>query len=539
MKEIADDKERVKELQMHFGRRVISDARALVEQWFSLREQHWQADWYHQFSSKLQRLEKSAQRYEQPNLARIAADIRGIFEQCDMARAPKSQMIAALADHISQLTQVAARHTDPNSTAKLAFIRQDVYVAIADAEMAESVLQQLESFGIHAEITADPDSLQRARAYRRPLAVVIDFNFFAHEGGLALMERLQHDQQRKIPAIFYLREEPSMAQRLAAIRVGGQGFINNDVSLMRTVEKLERDAHSRVPDPYRVLIVDDSKTQSMHAAQILNAVGIITEAVFDPLTLFEHIDDFQPDMILMDMYMPQCNGVELATVLRQLPQYDRIPIIFLSAEEDVAKQMAAMAEGGDDFLTKPVRPEILVATVQHRCKRNRAMRTWMERDSLTGLYDHSHILQRLQAELHRAERQKTHLSFAMIDLDKFKAVNDTYGHPAGDRVLKNLSLLLRQRLRKTDIIGRYGGEEFVVILPETDAEHARQVMTELLHAFKDVRHPVGEKDIQCSFSSGVAQWIPGEAASDLSVRADTALYAAKEQGRSRVEVSQP
>ncbi|WLD56935.1 diguanylate cyclase [Salinispirillum sp. LH 10-3-1] len=537
MTELRNEKQMVKELQRHFGRRVISDARGLVDQWYGLRTQQWQEDWFTVFCSRLLRLEKSAQRYDQPDIAVLAAAVRGLVNNCSASRAPQSNVIAELADYISQLTQLAARHSDSKVPGKAAFIRQDVYVAIEQPEMAQAVVQQLLSFGIQAELTPDPESLQKARAYRRPLAILIDMNFHGVDGGFNLIRELQHDQAHKIPVIFYHKEVPSIMQRLQAMRVGGKGFIDNDLSLMRVVERLERDAHTIVPDPYRVLIVDDSKTQSMHAGHTLNAVGIITQAVLDPMTLFEHIDEFRPDMILMDMYMPQCNGVELATVLRQQPQYDRLPIIFLSAEEDVAKQMAALAEGGDDFLTKPVRPEILVATVQHRCKRNRAIRTWMERDSLTGLYDHSHILQRLQVEVQKAERQKSPLSFVMIDLDKFKTVNDTYGHPVGDRVLKSLSLLLRQRLRKTDIIGRYGGEEFVVIMPETPGTDAALVMQDMLQAFIEVRHPVGEGDINCSFSVGVAELLSGEAVSSLSVRADEALYTAKENGRSRIELA--
>lgn len=537
MTELRNDKDTVKELQRHFGRRVISDARALVDQWFSLRTQQWQEEWFAAFDNRLQRLEKSAQRYDQLEIATLSASIRALLDSCAAHRAPQSGVLADLADQISQLTQLAARQGDSQVPSKAAFIRKDVYVAIADPTLAHTVMQQLMSFGIHAELTPDPDSLQKARAYRRPLAILIDMHFHGQDGGFNLIQVLQHDQAQKVPVIFYHPQEPTILQRLQAMRVGGKGFMSNDLALMRVIERLERDAHTLVPDPYRVLIVDDSKTQSMHAAQTLNAVGIITQAVLDPMTLFEHIDEFRPDMILMDMYMPQCNGVELATVLRQEPQYDSLPIIFLSAEEDVAKQMAALAEGGDDFLTKPVRPEILVATVQHRCKRNRAIRTWMERDSLTGLYDHSHILQRLQAEVQKAERQKMPVSFVMIDLDKFKMVNDTYGHPAGDRVLKSLSLLLRQRLRKSDIIGRYGGEEFVAIMPETEGQDAAAVMEDMLQAFMEVRHPVGSGEITCSFSVGVAQWRQGETVSELSVRADEALYRAKEKGRSRIELA--
>lgn len=537
---MSDDtnKQKVQALQEHFGRRVVGDARAVIDQWYQLPVLHWTSSWLAGLHSRVERLDKSAERYGRSDLSSAAKALLDILVHCDNRSAPSSEQLSALAEAIGVLSQSAMRQNDQDTPGQWAFVQREVYVAISDPVVAEELKGQLMSFGIKAEVTADLDALNQARAHRRPLAVIIELDFQGPDTGLDIVADVQADCGERLPVVFYHPDPPDMARRLKAVRVGSKAFITRDSGLMRLIERLERVSRSAVLDLYRVLIVDDSRTQALHASQILNSVGMITRALSEPLALLETIDEFRPDIILMDMYMPDCNGVELATVMRQQRQYDRLPIIFLSSEEDVSKQMHAMAEGGDDFLTKPVHPKILAATVQHRCKRNQAIRNWMERDSLTGLYDHSHLLQRLQQVINQAERQGTPLAFVMLDLDKFKAVNDTWGHAVGDRVLRNLALLLRQRLRKTDIIGRYGGEEFGVVMPETHPADAKAVMESVLQSFQAIRHPVlNENDdtIRCSFSGGIAGWQPGETGSELAIRVDRALYVAKENGRSRLE----
>ena len=215
-----------------------------------------------------------------------------------------------------------------------------------------------------------------------------------------------------------------------------------------------------------------------------------------------------------------------------------IPIVFLSAETDPIKQMAAMSRGGDDFLTKPIEPDHLIAAVTSRAQRSRVLRSLMVRDSLTGLLNHTATKEHLDIEMSRAQRNNTQLSFAMIDIDRFKSVNDTYGHAAGDRVIKSLARLLLQRLRKTDIVGRYGGEEFAAILVDTDGPTAMNVLNEIRAHFAQIRHQGEEKPFSVTFSCGLAAsppWIDADALADA---ADKALYEAKRSGRNQVVASE-
>ena len=195
---------------------------------------------------------------------------------------------------------------------------------------------------------------------------------------------------------------------------------------------------------------------------------------------------------------------------------------------------AAMRIGAEGFLTKPVVPDELVAAVVIRAERMRTLRGLMARDSLTGLFNHTMTTQLLENALSLARRDSGVLSLVMIDIDGFKAVNDTWGHPAGDQVLMALSRVLQQRLRVSDIIGRYGGEEFAVILQNADPQQAARLIDALREDFARVDFYSGEHGFHCTFSAGVAQLHGSETSMDVLQRADKSMYLAKRSGKNRV-----
>ena len=260
------------------------------------------------------------------------------------------------------------------------------------------------------------------------------------------------------------------------------------------------------------------------------SVNIVT----DPLEIMQPLIEFDPDLVLLDLYMPQCNGLELAQIIRQLDKFVGTPIVFLSSEANLDKQLHAMSLGADDFLVKPIAPQHLILTLANRIHRHRVLCSLMVRDSLTGLLNHTAIKEQLNLDMARARRTNTPLSCAMIDIDHFKRVNDTYGHATGDRVLKNIARLLRQRLRETDVVGRYGGEEFTVIMSATDAAAAATVMNDIREDFSRLAHVSEGREFFITFSCGVADMSSTTEGGQLGEAADRALYEAKHTGRNKV-----
>jgi diguanylate cyclase (GGDEF)-like protein len=409
-----------------------------------------------------------------------------------------------------------------------------IYLVDDDEVQARVLASQIGYFGYNVRIFLSLADLKALIRQAPPDALLMDITF--PEGKMAGTETIAELRETclaDIPVMFIsINDEPIC--RLQAVRAGGQAYFTKPVDVGALIDALDHLFFRMAPEPYRVLIVDDSPVQAGVNALYLKQSGMETFIATDPMQVLPVLKDFNPELILMDMYMPECSGMELARMIRQIEAYLCIPIVYLSSETDRDRQLEAVGLGGDDFLVKPIRPAHLVAAVSSRIERYRGLRTLMLRDGLTGLFNHTTTKERLIQEVSRAGRQNTRVSFAIIDLDRFKSVNDTHGHPAGDRVLKSLAHLLVRRLRGSDVVGRYGGEEFAVILPNTTAREAAALMDELRATFEKIRHRASGAEFSATFSCGVSSFPPCQTPAALTESADRALYAAKAKGRNQV-----
>lgn len=424
---------------------------------------------------------------------------------------------------------VSGRHTESNRLRR-------VLLVSGDERFCAELGGQLSQFGFDVTSCRQVPGANDFVADERPDAFIVDIDTL--EADTRSVLRALDGGGAQAPAAVVLSRDTGIAPRLAAVRAGASAYLAKPLELTRLLDILEALTTDLQTEPYRILIVDDSaQLAALHAHQ-LDAAGMRTRVVTDPTQVIATIDDFNPELILMGVHMPKVSGPELAAVIRQYDNYIGTPIVFLSTETDKEQQLLALGRGGDDFLTMPIEPEHLVAAVRTRAERYRALRSFMVRDSLTGLLNHTNLKERLDGELARAARHHAPLSFAMIDLDHFKRVNDRYGHPTGDRVLKSLARLIRQRLRRTDIVGRYGGEEFAVILPDTDLATALGILEDLRADFAEVRHSADGGEFQITFSCGIAGFPAYRNAVALNDAADKALYDAKHAGRNRVALAE-
>ena len=526
-------------LKHHFAQRVIHQARQILEIWQRLQRSEWSTADLAELSEANLRLLRFAERFEQPEHTQLARHIGQSLEAVDANRGRLSSgLITDLNRLMQRLSRTGLRQGDQLDQTFLPPLRKPIYVMLQDHDRAERLAKQLEFFGLTAQALDSVAAFRSSMVERLPAAIVMDVDFSGAGVGLQLAAEAQVGREEPLPLLFFSLHETDTPTRLAAVRAGGQEFLTGTLEASSLLEKIEVLTCVAQYEPYKVLIIDDSRAQALHTERLLNSAGIVTRTLIEPIQAMAELADFQPDLIILDMYMPACTGTELAKVIRHNDRYVSVPIIYLSAEDDLDKQLDAMSEGGDDFLTKPIKPRHLIATVRNRAARARSLKARMVRDSLTGLYNHTHTLQLLEDARFRAERDGLPLSFAMIDIDFFKKVNDTYGHPMGDRVIKSLALFLKQRLRKTDHIGRYGGEEFAVVMPDTDAESARRVLDEIRQRFAEIQYSAQPHDLSCTFSCGIAQLAPQLDGKLLSQQADLALYVAKHGGRNQVAIYQ-
>ncbi len=414
-----------------------------------------------------------------------------------------------------------------------------IFVVDDDPQVVHNLALQIGHYGYSVESFSRPGDLVAALKNATPSAIIMDLGF--PEGRLAgaeILEEVQEGREPRIPVLF-LSGRGDFEARLMAVRAGSEAYFTKPVDMSRLLDRLDVLTKRQVRASYRVLIVDDETELASYHEAILQQAGMTTAVVTDPLDVMDTLDVFRPELILMDVYMPRCNGLELAKVIRQNDAFIDVPIVFLSSETDIDRQLSAMSRGGDDFLSKPIQPSHLIISVSLRAERYRVLRTFMTQDSLTGLLNHTRIKEQLDIEVVRAQRQGLVCTLAMIDIDNFKFVNDTYGHPAGDQVLKSLSYLLKQRLRKTDFVGRYGGEEFAIIMGDTDGEMAKTILNDIRSNFSQVRHKYGDNEFAVTISCGLASFPHYEQCSELIYAADRALYEAKRSGRNQVVCAPP
>ena len=291
-----------------------------------------------------------------------------------------------------------------------------------------------------------------------------------------------------------------------------------------------------------ILVVEDDEDARMVLTELLRPRYDV-DAVGDGETALKRAAELNPDLVLLDLFLPGMDGFGALTGLRRNSKTADTPVIFLSAQGDAETKSQGLSLGAADYLAKPFSEQELMARVDRTLKltaQKEHFRALAQTDGLTGLPNFRSFHARLEEEVSRAHRYGHPLACAMVDLDGLKEINDKLGHAAGNRAIVALADAVREELRDTDFAARYGGDEFVVLLPQTNETQGAQFAERLRRRLVEVSQDAG---LPVRGSIGVAAVNAGEldsadAAEDLLRRADEALYRAKRSGRDRVEVAQ-
>lgn len=409
-----------------------------------------------------------------------------------------------------------------------------IYLMKADPVAGASMAVTLRNFGYLVSQWPNFAALQEAVADELPDALIVSVQ---QDSDFDALAALQQGLEQPLP-LLVIHDRADFASQLAAVRAGAQGFFVRPLDITQLENSLERCLDRQQGEPFRVLIVDDDAELAARYSLVLRNAQMQVQILTEPTRVLETMRSFNPEVLLLDVNMPDCSGPELAQMIRLHDEWLRVTIIYLSAETDTHRQMAALLKAGDDFITKPISDTALVAAVYSHAQRARSLSTALARDSLTGLLKHADIKEQLALEVQRTTRTGKPASVVMLDLDHFKQINDTYGHAAGDNVIRALANLLRQRLRRIDSLGRYGGEEFVAVLPECSALQARRIFDEIRVRFAALSFNAGDQEFRVTFSAGICE-TDGQSASGLLLEhADQALYVAKHNGRNQVQIAQ-
>lgn len=291
------------------------------------------------------------------------------------------------------------------------------------------------------------------------------------------------------------------------------------------------------PDSMTVMIVDDTRPNVLVLQRALTDIGYNISVAFDGEKALELTPKLKPDLILLDVMMPGINGFEVCKLLKKDPEVSDIPIIFITAMGMPKDVLRGFEAGAVDYITKPFNLQEVCARVKTHLTLSAAIKKLIqdsETDSLTGLFNRRTFMNKIGNEAMRFKRSQKPFSLIFADIDFFKKINDTYGHAAGDDILINISNILNTEKREVDQVARWGGEEFLLLLPETSLEGAVQhgnKIRELISA-KPIIHEGQEIHVTMSF--GVSEYSEDADIEKTIDQADQRLYLAKNSGRNKV-----
>jgi len=303
-----------------------------------------------------------------------------------------------------------------------------------------------------------------------------------------------------------------------------------------------------------ILLIEDNKVQAKAGKKDMEDLGHKVTLAMDGKSALKALSSNTYDLVLLDLVLPDMHGNQICQWLKQSEETRRLPIIMLTSHSSVKDLVTGLESGADDYLKKPYNKSELNARIR-ACLRTKALQDELagknmelekllhevERlaitDHLTGLFNRRHFNTMLQREYNLAQRYKRPLACLMADIDHFKSINDSWGHHIGDSVLKEISDTLKKNLRNVDIVARWGGEEFVVLLPQTDIDASMDAAERLLESIASYKFN-GLIDITVTLSIGIS-FVPDTSISSAEAMvkaADSALYMAKNNGRNRIEV---
>ena len=418
-----------------------------------------------------------------------------------------------------------------------------VYHLTDGGPLACEIDQKLEAERYPLDLLEDAETLREMLGAFSPSMVIVDASFLPQLDAIGDSLKLARARTSQRVALVVFADNNDITTRLKAMRAGADAFINLPIPGSDAIARIEELLEGETSDPYRVLIIEDDRSQALFAESILRKAGMETRAVMDPISALEELNAFRPELILMDLYMPDCDGMELTTLIREREAYTNIPIVFLSGEHDEDKRFDALSAGGDDYLEKPIRPKHLISAVTNRVRRARATAKRVQahnpRDPVTGLYDRGHVLERLSEALavDDAHRQSGGLLFLL--LDGAQNIRERIGLSAFDHLMGQAGAFLSGQVAATDYCARFGDTSFIALCSERDEDQLMALATTIQQAFDLHVFETGDRSITLAIAVGVATFAQnlGEAATMVNA-AERACVVARQNPGQRVAMFQ-
>jgi diguanylate cyclase (GGDEF)-like protein len=465
--------------------------------------------------------------------SRLAREIEQIFQ----AKRHDGQDQAL---HLSELLVALRRELQQTISAPVCepgpVDERDVLLVVSnDTELAAQLVMEAELCGMRAHVATDLSQARDAIFCDRPQVVLLDL---CSPGPVMDSFRLLAELNTCTPPVpvLVLTAQDLLNNRVKVARLGGRGFLPKSMPSAQMLEAVSQVLQRDRTRASKVMAVDDDPQVLVTLRTLLEPWGLRIRTLDDPRRFWDILEESAPDLLVLDLEMPHWSGIELCQVVRNDPHWSRLPILFLSAHTDADTVNRVFAAGADDYVSKPIVGPELVTRIFNRLERSRLLRNMAEIDALTGVANRRKLTQELIRFLRLADHQGQRLCLAILELDHLKQINNQYGYAVGDRVLYRFGKLLRRAFRSEDVVGRWGGAEFVIGIYGMTRNEGVGIVREVLDTLRQEEFTGrnGNK-FQVTFSAGVAQY--PQDGSDLQLlyqAANAVLEQALLAGRNRV-----
>jgi diguanylate cyclase (GGDEF)-like protein len=413
-------------------------------------------------------------------------------------------------DAVKPGTATATSATATSATATSATTARRIYQLSDGNALARELSQRLESDGYEVEPVETIEELSELLTNISPQLVLVDPSRMSEltAVGTARRDAQQrgHNQQRI--QLVAMADQDNLQSRLDARRAGVDTLLFPPFSTAELLRQLQALLTPAAEEKVRVLIVEDDRAQALFAQSVLTNAGMQAQVEQDPMHVLEALESLHPDLVLMDLHMPHANGVELTALIREHPGFMRVPIVFLSGENDPDARFEAINAGGDDFLTKPIRPKHLIAAVQNRVRRMRTLDKQGPavgaRDEATGLYRRPYVLDLVNDALGSSSDQRGSSGGALfLEIDGAAALRDRLGLGALEQLLTAVGRVLADALGETHVGARINDNAFLILATNLD-DNGLDALAQRLRD-KIMEHPfeVGAKGMRLRASVGI------------------------------------
>jgi len=344
-----------------------------------------------------------------------------------------------------------------------------IYHLTAYGELSVALDQRFESQGLDLELVEDIDELKELLSALPADLAIVDAEFGKDLEALGQDVNIQRQKQSRKMKLVAFSDADDMGLRLSARRAGVDALIVGVKSIDEVMKRLRSLLDPGSESPYRILIVEDDRSQALFAEGILRNTGMETLVVLDAMEVMPALERFQPDLLLMDLNMPGANGIELTSLIREQEAFVNTPIVFLSGESDEDRQFDAIDAGGDDFLSKPIRPRHLISAVQNRVRRHRAMENRQQKrsgkDTQSGLYDRQDLMALINHHLQQANDKKG--GVMLLEMEGLSSIRERFGIAAFEQLQQEVVGLLGREVKDCPI-GRFGDGSYLIYASKPD-----------------------------------------------------------------------